>query len=66
MSEAEDERHWVIEKSEELGQSIYYKAVLTLEWKPEILLRWGCGYGYVSTGNEKIWLPTKPINIISD
>ena len=28
-------------KIEELGQPIYYKDVLTLEWKPAIALRWG-------------------------
>jgi hypothetical protein len=27
--------------------------VLTLEWKPAIVLRGVCGYDYVSTGNEK-------------
>jgi hypothetical protein len=46
-------------KNEELGQSIYYKDVLTLEWKPAIVLRWGRSYVYLSTENEKIWLPTK-------
>ena len=45
-------------KNEELGQPIYYKDVLTLEWKPAIVLRWGCCHGNVSTGNEKIWLLT--------
>ena len=43
-----------------------YKNVYTLEWKPEIDFRCGCGYVDVSTGNEKIWLPTKLIKIRSD
>jgi hypothetical protein len=30
---------------------------LTLEQKPEIVLRWGHGYAYLSTRNEKIWFP---------
>ena len=47
------ERHWVIEKPEELGQPINYKDVLASEWKPTIVLRWGCGYAYVATENEK-------------
>jgi hypothetical protein len=33
--------------------------MLTLEWKPAIVLRWGRGYTSVATENEKIWLPTK-------
>jgi hypothetical protein len=37
-----------------------------LEWKPAMLLRQGHGYTYVSTGDEKIWLPTKLIKIRSD
>lgn len=60
------ERHWVIEKTEEVGQPIDYKDVLTLGWKPAIVLRWGHGYAYVSTGNEKIWLSTQLIKIRSD
>ena len=49
---------WVTEKTEEVGQPIYYKDVLTLEWKLAIVLRWRCCHGNVSTGNEKIWLLT--------
>jgi hypothetical protein len=59
-------RHWVLEKTEELSQPIYYKDMLTLEWKPAIILRWKCGYAYVSMGNKEIWLPTKFIKIRSD
>lgn len=40
--------------------------MLTLEWKPAIALRWGCGYAYISTGNEKICIPTKLTKIRSD
>jgi hypothetical protein len=29
-------------------------------------VRWGCGYAYVSIGNENIWLPTKLIKVRSD
>ena len=56
---------WVTEKTEEVGQPIYYK-ILILEWKLAIVLRWGCCHGNVSTGNEKIWQPTKLIKIRSD
>ena len=52
-------------KNEELGQSIYYKDVLTLEWKPAIVLRWGCHYAMYLQGMKKIWLPTKLIKIKS-
>ena len=27
--------------------------MLTLKWNSAIILRWGCGYAYISTGNEK-------------
>ena len=37
---------WVTEKTEEVGQPIYYKDVLTLEWKPAIALRKGSGFVY--------------------
>lgn len=47
------ERHWVMEKPEELGQAIDARDVLTLGWKPAIVSTWGHGYIYVSTGNEK-------------
>ena len=60
------ERHWVIEKTEDLGQPIYHEAVLTLEWSPATVLRWGYGYVCVSTGNEKIWIPRKLTMIRSD
>lgn len=60
------ERHWVNENTEELGQPIYYKDVLTLECQLAIVLRWGHGYAHVSIENEKIWLPTQLIKIRSD
>jgi hypothetical protein len=47
------ERHWVIKRTKEPGQAIQNKGLLTLEWKSIIVLRWKCGYTYVSTGNEK-------------
>ena len=31
--------------------------MLTLEWKPAIVLRWGHGYAYVSIGNKKYGYP---------
>lgn len=54
-------------KTEELGQPMYYKDMLILDWRLAIVLRCECGgYTYVSTGNEKIWLPTKLIKIRSN
>ena len=44
---------WVTEKTEEVGQPIYYKDVLTSEWKPAIVLRWLCGYMYVLQGMKE-------------
>lgn len=42
----------LLKKTEELGQQIYCKDVLILEWKLTIVIRWERGYAY-STGNEK-------------
>ena len=56
----------LLKTTEELSQIIDYRNVLTLEWKLAIVLRWRCGYAYVSTRNEKLWLPTKFIKIRSD
>ena len=35
------ERHWIIEKTSELNKSVYFKDVLTLEWKLRDVLCWG-------------------------
>ena len=35
------ERHWIFEKSAELNQPIYFKDVLTSQWKPGDVLHWG-------------------------
>ena len=29
------ERHWIIEKTSELNQPVYFKDLLISEWKPE-------------------------------
>ena len=57
------ERHWIIEKSSELNQPVYFKDVLTLQWKPGDVLHWGMGFALVSTGEEKLWIPSKLIKI---
>ena len=37
----------------ELNQPIYYKDVLTSEWKPSKVLHWRHEFVHISTGNEK-------------
>jgi hypothetical protein len=32
--------------------------VLTLKWKPAVVLKWGRGYIYVTTENEKVFQET--------
>ncbi|KAL6038422.1 hypothetical protein STEG23_016128, partial [Scotinomys teguina] len=58
------ERHWIIEKTAELNQPIYFKDVLTSEWKPGYVLRWGRGFAFISTGEDKLWIPSKLIKLI--
>ena len=50
-------------KTAELNQPVYFKDVLTSEWKMGNVLRWGRGYAYVPTGKEKLWVPFKLIKI---
>ena len=57
------ERHWKIEKSAELNKPIYFKDVLTSQWKPGDVLHWGRGFALVSTGEEKLWMPSKLIKV---
>ena len=57
------ERHWIMEKTSELNQPVYFKDVLTSQWKPGDVLRWGRGFVLVSTGEEKLWIPSKLIKI---
>ena len=60
------ERHWIMEKSVELNQLVYIKDVLTSQWKPGDVLRWGRGFALVSTGEEKLWIPSKLIKVRSE
>ena len=60
------ERHWIMEKSTELNQPVYFKDVLTSQWKPRDVLHWGRGFVLVSTGEEKLWIPSKLIKVRSE
>ncbi|WP_368389860.1 hypothetical protein [Sphingobium sp. AS12] len=33
------------------------------EWKSKYVLHWGRGFAFVSTGEEKLWMPSKLIKI---
>ena len=57
------ERHWIVEKTAELSQPVYFRDVLTSEWKSGNVLHWGRGYIFISTGNEKLQIPSKLIKI---
>ena len=47
------ERHWEMEKTSELNKLVYFKDVLTSQWKLGDVLRWGRGFALVST-EEKL------------
>ena len=53
-------------KTAELNQPIYFKDVLTSEWKSRSMLCWSRGYAFVSTGSKKSWIPSKLIKIRFD
>jgi hypothetical protein len=55
-----------VERTIELNQPPYIKDILTSEWKMENLLHWGRGYACISTGKEKLWVPSKLIKIRHD
>ena len=44
------ERHWIMEKSSELNQSVYFKDVLTSQGESGNVLHWGRGFTFVSKG----------------
>ena len=52
-----------MEKSAELNQLVYFKDVLTSQWKAGDVLRWRRGFAFVSTGEEKLWIPSKLIKV---
>ena len=60
------ERHWIMEKTSELNQLVYFKDVLTSQWRPGDVLRWGRGFALVSTGEEKLWIPSQLIKVKSE
>ena len=55
---------WIIEKSSELNQLVYFKDVLTSQWKPGDVLHWGRHFALVSTEEEKLYIPSKLIKIL--
>ena len=50
-------------KTFKLNQLVYFKDVLTSEWKSENVLHWGRGFIRISTGEEKQWIPPILIKI---
>ena len=53
------ERYWIIENNAELNQPVYFKDMLTSEWRPGYVLHWGRGFAFVYTGEEKLRIPSK-------
>ena len=42
-------------------KSVYFREVLTSTWKSGNVLHWGRGGPFVSTENEKLWIPSNLI-----
>ena len=40
-----------------------FQGYADLKWKPGEELRWGRAFALVSTGEEKLWIPSKLIKI---
>ena len=47
--------------SSELNEPVYFKDVLTSQWKPGDGLCWRSGFVIISTEEEKLWIPLKLI-----
>lgn len=56
-------QRWILERTEELDQ---LSRVKTSDCKAGNVLSWGRGFAFVSTGEEKLWIPSKLIKIKSD
>ena len=52
------------EQTTELNHPIYFKVMLTSEWKSEYVLHWERGFAFVSTGDEILWIPSKLVKVI--
>lgn len=52
------EKHWIVGK-----KPVYFKDVLTSEWKSGNVLHQGRGFVYIFTGDERLWAPSKLITI---
>ena len=50
-------------KTSELNQPVYFKEILTSEWKLGDVLNRGRCFALVSIGEEKPWIPSKLIKI---
>ena len=50
-------------KTTELNQPVYFKDVLTSEWKSGDALHWESGVVLVSTRVDKLWIPSRLIKI---
>ena len=48
------QRHCIIEKISELNQPVYFKDVLTSEWKLRDVGQWERGFVLISSGEEKL------------
>lgn len=60
------ERHWIVGGIPELNLPTHFRDVLASKWKSNNVLHWEKGYAFISTGNEKLWIPSKLIKIEFD
>ena len=50
-------------KSAKLNHPVYIKDSLTSEWVAGNMLHWGGAFDFISTEEEKLWIPSKLIQI---
>ena len=55
-----------MKRTAELNQLMYFKDVLNSGWKSRNILPWGRDFALVSTGNEKLWIPSTLVTIRFD
>lgn len=60
------ERDGIVRGTTELNHCRYFKNALTLKWKSENVQLWGRGYAFVSTETERLWIPSRLLEIRFD
>ena len=57
------ERRRIVKQTDKLDQPRYCRNVTTLKWKTKYALHWERDCASVSTGNERLWIPSRLVMV---